>query len=225
MTSADAPFRGLSDIDVGADGNVYLLDSDRQSISVFDENGVFVRSLGQAQGKIGIARGFYVGADGQIWVASTSLSKILLLDANGAEISQVALGDEKTPDQPVDVIALQNGTLLVAEGGRGELMVLMSNGELLARQRVPRFNTADGAHFSTNAAGEVFVSNPEAGTVSQIDEQGNVQKNWQFMLDSQQRAKIVGAGVSENGEIWAADLIQGGVIHFVPPGFPNDASS
>lgn len=215
LEQAALPFQELSDLDVDSQGNLYVLDAQQSVISVFDAAGNFRHLLAQAQGKLGVARGLTVAADGSIWVAATSLGQLLQLNADGAEQRAIPIGKDGS-GQPVDVIVTSAGDLLVTEGTLGEILRFSVTGELLARQRIAPFNTAEGAHFAADPAGKLYVTNPESGALVRITEQGAIQQQWRFMLAGETRTKLIGADISAQGEIWATDAINGGLLRYKP---------
>jgi len=80
-------FGRVSDVAIGPDDRVYVLDGMAQEIRVFALDGAYVRTIGRAGGGPGELRGAYAIAfapDGRLWVADESQARYSVFDSVGA---------------------------------------------------------------------------------------------------------------------------------------------
>jgi hypothetical protein len=96
----EAEFFGvISDIDIDADGFVYLLDSQIAEVKIYTKDGEFVRSIGrqgEGPGEFRLPNALFFTDDGNVAVVQTVPGKIVVLSKEGAP-----LGDRPLP-QPED---------------------------------------------------------------------------------------------------------------------------
>ncbi len=79
-------FVSIVSIDVDQQGHLYVLDSYTQQISVFDPEGIFLRTVGSSgsgPGEFENATAVDISDRGEIWVMEMQLGKLTILDAEG----------------------------------------------------------------------------------------------------------------------------------------------
>ncbi|WP_221226720.1 YIP1 family protein [Paenibacillus baekrokdamisoli] len=81
----DIPIQGPSDLYIGKDDQVYLADTNNNRIVVFNADGQFMRSIGDAEGKgvLNSPEGVFVTDEGVIFVADTGNKRIAVFDQEG----------------------------------------------------------------------------------------------------------------------------------------------
>lgn len=95
----DEFFGVIADIDIDADGYVYLLDSQIAEVKIYTKDGEFVRSIGrqgEGPGEFRFPNALFFTADGNVAVVQTVPGKIVLLSKEGDPV-----GDYPLP-QPED---------------------------------------------------------------------------------------------------------------------------
>ncbi len=143
-------------------------------------------------------------------------------DASGApENARInpAVGGTVQAMQPVDVAALEDGSVYVTDASNHRLYHFDSTGFVLSSRALPVANSLDGSHLAKAAAGHVYVTEPESGRVVQFDEQGLPSAAWSVRTAQARDAKPVGIAVDRQGQIWVAD-VQGGRVLRVTPAEP-----
>jgi DNA-binding beta-propeller fold protein YncE len=87
-------FNQPTEVAVGMNGNVYILDGANNKVKIFTRNGKFVRSVGRSgkgEGEFGYPVGMDVDAQGDIYIADTGNRRIQVLDPNGNYLSKIDL--------------------------------------------------------------------------------------------------------------------------------------
>jgi DNA-binding beta-propeller fold protein YncE len=170
-------------------------------------------------------RGLTVGPDGRVWVASTARSVLAgsALDANtlqdngqdgGDPITVALTGGEGA--QPTDVVVGQGGALFVADPVRQRLDRYSPFGTLEQGWPLPIANTLDSPHLAVDAAGRIYVTDPEAGRVELRDHTGEAIGAWDVAGLLGHPVKLVGIAVAPDGALWLTDSTGGSVIVLRP---------
>jgi sugar lactone lactonase YvrE len=143
------------------------------------------------------------------------------VDSTGAVLQEIALPAVSSGDnelQPVDVAVMPDNTLFVTDVAGHLLYRFSLAGYLLSTQPIPVANALDSAHLAMDATGMLYMTEPEAGRVVQMDATGLVQRIWSVRTDEAQDAKPVGIAVAADGTIWAADSQGGRLLRLTPEG-------
>src|SRR5690606_17093212 len=160
------------------------------------------------------ARGIDVDGQGRIWVASTPAQQVVALDAGGAPENAIinpAVGGTIQAMQPVDVAALEDGSVYVTDASNHRLYHFDSTGLVLGSRALPVANSLDGSHLAKDVVGQVYVTEPESGRVMRLDARGMPSAAWSVRTAQTRDAKPVGIAVDRQGQIWVAD-VQGGRV-------------
>jgi DNA-binding beta-propeller fold protein YncE len=79
-------FSKPTNVAVGKDGNVYVVDTLNDRVEIFDADGNFIRTFGQngdAVGNFARPKGITVDSDGHVWVADAMLNRIQVFTPEG----------------------------------------------------------------------------------------------------------------------------------------------
>lgn len=83
-----------TEVAVGVNGSIYVLDGANNNIKNFNRNGKFVRSVGRSgngEGEFNYPVGLDIDAQGDIYVADTGNRRIQVLDPNGIYLRKIDL--------------------------------------------------------------------------------------------------------------------------------------
>jgi DNA-binding beta-propeller fold protein YncE len=112
------PDNGLSmptDVAVGAEGHVYVVDSGRHRVAHYDATGNplgYFGSEGKAEGELQGPVGIAAGPDGSIYVADRGNQRLQLFAADGTFRRTLTLLEEGAAVTPVGVVVAANGKSL-----------------------------------------------------------------------------------------------------------------
>ena len=87
-------FNQPTEVAVGMNGNVYVLDGANNKVKIFTRNGKLIRSVGRSgkgEGEFGYPVGMDVDAQGDIYIADTGNRRIQKLDPKGKYLSKIDL--------------------------------------------------------------------------------------------------------------------------------------
>ncbi len=156
---------------VSSDSRVTVLDSlGKDPILQFGSHGEVVGRLGSSAGAYS-PRGLFVDADGSIYLADTGRGRVLKLSPAGQVVGEFRGGGQLA--QPVAVAVDRNGVLYVVDGEKHQLLVIGSDDKLLRTWAIAVSTTFDAPHVALGPNGEIYVSNPNGGTIDIYDSQGD----------------------------------------------------
>ncbi len=219
---------------VGPDGTVYVTDTWNARIVRFTREGKFISTWGaygapeQTDAFWG-PRGIAVDAQGRVYVADTGNKRIVVFDAGGKYLAQFGEAglDPGQFDEPVGVAVAADGTVYVTDTWN---------------QRVQAFTpSVDGSFFlpilqwdingwfgqslenkpliAINAAGRVFVTDPEGYRILEFDANGLFVRAWgDFGFDLDQFGLAAGVTVDAEGRVWVTDAGNNRIMRFTIPG-------
>lgn len=122
----DVIFGVLSDVAIDAQGNLYALDSQLSTISVFDPDGKFLRTIGregEGPGEFRRASQLFVTPENKIAVAQMMPGKIVLLAPDGKPA-----GDFHVPEAP------DGGTQMIWDAGAAGRSVVIGSGTFAQKE-------------------------------------------------------------------------------------------
>ena len=219
-----SPFDALDlmepfDLAVLADGSITVMDAGTGRLLRFEPEAGVIGTLTVAPSYVERSRGIGAGMSGDIWIANTPGQRVVAVDSAGAVLQEIVLppvtGDDKEL-QPVDVAVMPDNTLFVTDVARHMLYRFSQAGYLISSQPIPTANALDSAHLATDAAGSLYMTEPESGRVVKLDGNGVVTRIWSVRSDDATDAKPVGIAVADDGAIWVADSQGGRLLRIMP---------
>jgi len=126
-----------TDVAVGKDHQIYIMDGVNNRVKVFDERGKFKFSFGgkgTTKGKFSIPVGITTDSAGRVYVADTGNRRIQVFSSGGVFERQISLppGDKGKPREPVDVaVAEPLKQIYVADNDNHQVLVFASPGDRL----------------------------------------------------------------------------------------------
>ena len=189
---------------VAPGGHLLVLDSrGKQPILMFTPDGKALARMGGEAGMYS-PRGIHVDPTGAIYLADTGRSRVLKLSPTGQIVREYRGGGQLA--QPVSVTVAGDGTIYVVDAEKHQLWVLDEGDAVLRSWSLRQANTFDAPHVALGSRGEVYVSDPTAGTIRIFDPVGNSLGEYGALGggDAQFRTPT-GLQVDARGQLWVAD--------------------
>lgn len=126
-----------TDVAVGKDHQIYIMDGVNNRVKIFDEEGSFKSSFGgtgSANGKFKIPVGITTDRDGRVYVADTGNRRIQVFSSGGVFERQISLppGEKGKPREPVDVaVAEPLKQIYVTDNDNHQVLVFSIPGDSL----------------------------------------------------------------------------------------------
>ena len=173
-------------------------------------------------------RGVAVDAQGRVYVADTGNKRIVVFDADGKFLTQFGAAglDAGQFDEPVGVAVAPDGTVYVTDtwNQRIQAFVPSLDGMLF----VPFLQWDVNAWFgqslenkpliAVNAAGHVFVTDPEGFRILEFDANGVFVRAWgDFGVGLSEIGLAGGVAVDAQGRVWVADAGNQRIMRFTLP--------
>ena len=208
-----------TDVAVGKDNAIYVVDGVNNRIKVFNEKGDFKFSFGgkgTAQGTFDTPVGITVDSNGQVYVADTGNRRIQIFTSDGNMKNQIVLPSEnvKRPRDPVDVAVDESiNRLYVSDNDNHQILaytipdykllsVWGSEGSGMQQFRYPFLMDSDNA-------GAVFIVDVFNTRVQQWQDNGGLRSIGEWGVDLGQLYRPKGVCVDKNGLIFVSDSVLG----------------
>ena len=165
-----------------AQNNIYVSDSDRGMILVYDRLGRFRHYLGKVKGEAFFERPEGVAVDGsggRIYVADTARNAVAVLDLRGPVVGSFGNGARGSGqgefNKPSSVV-LAGGQLFVLDSFASRVQILDLQGNLLRRVNTPNDNNSpsDHAGLAVDSKGDLYISDEIKGMVRVYSQVGKL---------------------------------------------------
>lgn len=124
-----------TDVGIGKDGKIYVVDGGNHRIAVFDASGMLGATLGEQgseEGQLESPVGLGIGPKGNIYVADKDNQRLQVFDTKGRFKTSIVLEEDGEEISPVDVAVSANGKeLFVTTNNSHRIVVFSSKGEFL----------------------------------------------------------------------------------------------
>ncbi len=213
--NADQP----SDISIGPNGDVYLVDGVNHRISVVDSRGRWKFAFGRkgaGNGEFEHPLGIDISDDGKVFIADSGNHRIQVFDLRGKFLYLFAVksGPGEKPSDPVDVaVSRLKGYLYVSDNDNHKIKVYRQNGTFDFEWG--RFGEGPGEFrypgiLTINESNEVFVVDVLNTRVQKFDPFGKFIANigsWGVLPGRLFRPK--GVAVDKNNRVFISDSYMG----------------
>jgi len=170
-----------TDVDVGDDGKIYVVDSGNHQVAVFDAAGARIASLGAwgvERGQLDNPVGIGIGPEGRIYIADKGNQRIVVFDADGRLRRGIDLEEDGEKASPVDVAVSPDGRELFITTNNSHRVLVYSDGGNFLRAWG---GEGDGpgqfrfpATIDVDRAANVFVVDVLNNRIQKFDPDGNV---------------------------------------------------
>jgi DNA-binding beta-propeller fold protein YncE len=202
---------------VSPEAEIFVTDSGNQRISVFDEQGTFLRAFGQqgdGPGELDRPMHLAFGPDGLLYVAEYINDRISVFRQDGTFVRHVK---PKGVDAPSGVAVDAAGTIYVADFYNHRVLVLSPDGSQSVWGHAGQGGLGE-LHYPTDVtigpAGEVWVADAYNNRLQRFV----AGKATQMITGI---AVANGVAVDGDGRVWAVDFEGGKVRAFNPNGTPS----
>ena len=208
-----------TDVAVGKDNSIYVVDGVNNRIKVFNEKGDFKFSFGgkgTTRGTFDTPVGVAVDSTGQVYVADTGNRRIQIFTSDGKVKNQIALTSEnvKRPRDPVDVAVDESlNQLYVSDNDNHQILVYTlpdykllsvwgSEGSGMQQFRYPFLMDSDNG-------GAVFIVDVFNTRVQQWQGNSGLRSIGEWGVDLGQLYRPKGVCVDKNGLVFVSDSVLG----------------
>ncbi|MGE5206073.1 MAG: hypothetical protein ACM3PW_10685, partial [Chlamydiota bacterium] len=170
-------------VGVASDGqnNIYVADSERGMVLVYDHLGRFRHYLGKIKGEPFFERPEGVAVDGpagRIYVADTPRNVVSVLDLRGqalANFGRDRIAGQQVFNKPTSVV-LDRNQLFVLDDFGSRVQVLDLQGRVLRQFRTPNDNDSppDHAGMAIDSQGDIYISDEMKGMVRVYSQEGKL---------------------------------------------------
>ncbi len=218
---------------VGPDGTVYVTDTWNARIMRFTSDGKLLNHWGvygapESPDAFWGPRGIAVDGQGHVYVADTGNKRIVVFDSRGGYITQFGSAglDAGQFDEPVGVAVAVDGTVYVTDTWNQRIQAFTPTVDGLTF--VPTLQWDVNAWFgqslenkpliAINAAGHVFVTDPEGFRILEFTSSGQFVRAWgDYGVGASQIGLAGGVAVDAEGRVWVADAGNQRIMRFVLP--------
>lgn len=209
------PFQEPFDLDVDGQGKLYVVDASLGQLMVFDAVGNYLHNVATPPFLLERTRGLHMDDEDRIWVANTPRGQAVALTLDGANLLQIPIWPDEG-SQPVDVAVGAGGAIFVTDAGLHKRVRFDGAGRRQLAWDIPYANSLESSHLAVDAAGFLYMTQPEAGSVAKLDTQGEAIGVWALPAVGGGVVKPVGVAVAPDGRIWVTDSAGGNVLVIEP---------
>jgi len=202
-----------TDVAIGTDGRVYVVDGGNHRLAIFSRNGKHLRSVGRRGSRNGeFLNPVGVGTDhkGRVYVADKDNHRIQVFSAEGQFESAFGVQDNGKPVSPVDVAISNDGKRLYITGNNNhKVMVYSASGARLQSWGGEGVNKGEFRYPATIAvasSGRVYVVDVFNTRVQVFSESGKYLlefSEWGVLPGQLVRPK--GVALDRRGQIFVSD--------------------
>ena len=162
---------------VDAEDNIYITDSERGIVLVYNQHGQFVRYIGMFLGEAMFERPTGIAIDrkaGRLYLADTARNLVFVLDLQGNILERVGkdrngngTGEFVSPTE----IAVSDHGVVVLDAARSRIQVLDSDGKRTGFYRVVASDDGDGG-LAVDNDGNIYISYVASSIISMYQPNG-----------------------------------------------------
>lgn len=212
---------------------MYVTDTWNHRVQKFTANGKPLTTWGQygtAEQGDGFwgPRGIAVDDQGYVYVADTGNKRIVVFDADGNYVSEFGSAGLEAGqfDEPVGVVVDQAGKLFVTDTWNQRIQSFTISEDRLTFTPDRQWEvfgwygqSLDNKPFiAVNAAGHVFVTDPEQYRVIEFTAEGEVVRTWGDAAGAETTFGLTaGIAIDAQGHVWVTDALYNRILRFTLP--------
>ena len=217
-----------TDVAVGKDHRIYIMDGVNNRVNVFDEEGNFKFSFGgkgTTKGKFSIPVGITTDSTGRVYVADTGNRRVQIFSSDGGFERQISLppGEKGKPREPVDVAVSETlKHIYVTDNDNHQVLVFSNPGDSLIATWGAEGPRSDQFHYpfliTTGEDGSAFIVDV-LNTRVQVWRDGKPRESiggWGVDLGQFYRPK--GVSLDNTGTVFVSDSVLGVIQTFTVQG-------
>lgn len=233
QSAAGGTFYEPWDVAAAPDGSVYVADTWNHRIQKFSAQGTFLNSWGffaQGSSEEGYwgPRSITVDAEGNVYFSDTGNKRIVVFDEDGNFVAQFGSAgtDFGQFNEPVGIALDSSNNLYIADTWNRRVQVLSPNLELNTSTTLLSWDVEgwygesieNKPFIAVNAAGNVFVSDPEGSLILEYTPSGELNHVWDVRgVQDDQISMPVDIEFDGDGTMWVSDAASNMIYGYILP--------
>lgn len=201
-----------SDVAVGRDGRIYVVDSGNHRVALFERNGkrlLTFGSRGSGSGQLRDPVGIGIDSSGTVYVADKGNHRIQIFNADGSHVRALAVKAGGKNVAPVDVAVDATGkTVYVTGNNNHRVMAFGLDGRLLHQWGGEGMNRGEfryPATIAVGADGRVYVVDVLNTRVQVRDPAGSIYSVGEWGVLPGQLFRPKGVALDRRGRVYVSD--------------------
>ncbi len=209
--TGEGPLSLPSDVEIGPQGRVWVVDSGNHRLVAFDPNGGFLFTVGgpgQGNGQMQGPLGLGIDKTGNVYVADAGNFRIQIFSRKGEFVATLPLKDENGPLRPADVAIGDEGQLYVTANTRHKVVKLASDGTALTSWGSEGVSQGEFRYPATIVVrnGLVYVVDVLNTRIQIFDETGQYQYQiGEWGVGAGQLFRPKGIAIDGSGRVYVSD--------------------
>ena len=208
--SSTGQFLFATGITISPSNEVFITDSTRKKVLVFDTESNFIREWGVAgfgPGEFGTPREISISTNGNVYIVDSAHDKVLVFDYQGSFLFDWGPGNSGILNltNPRGIALSTNNEIYVTDNGNHRIVVYDANGTFIrewgAAGTVPG-NTTDPTGITAGPNGHIYVCGQNGGTVKKYTPNGDYIRT----ITDGGGGQALGVYVAEDGLIYVCDF-------------------
>ena len=201
------PFVEPVGIAIAPNGDVYVLEPEKDGAQRFSATGQYLGKVGDGLG-LYRPRGLSIDGAGVLYFANTGGNNVVRTSASSQPGGNIGGAGQKNGQfaQLTDVAVDASGNIFVADTYNQRIQVFAPDGRYVTQWGIPSAGTALGPHIAIGPDGTVYATDPDNHQFSAYSPDGSILATWGGQGDGDgQFVQPVGIFIDAGGGVYIAD--------------------